>query len=53
MGKNANGEGSITYDRKRRRWRTRISIETPRGTVRKHLGWYKTRDEPTSRSSKL
>jgi hypothetical protein len=45
VGKNANGEGSITYDKRRRRWRARISIETPRGTVRKHLGWFKTRDE--------
>ncbi len=45
VGKNANGEGSITYDKRRKRWRARISIETPEGTKRKHLGWFKTRDE--------
>ena len=41
VGKNANGEGSITYDKKRRRHR--VPIETPQGTVRKHVGWFKTR----------
>ncbi len=45
VGKNANGEGSITYDKRRKRWRARITIETPEGTKRKHLGWFKTRDE--------
>jgi integrase len=45
VGKNANGEGSITYDKRRRRHRVRVPIETPQGTVRKHVGWFKTRDE--------
>jgi Phage integrase, N-terminal SAM-like domain len=45
VGKNANGEGSITYDKRRKRWRARITIETPTGIKRKHLGWFKTRDE--------
>ena len=43
VGKNANGEGSITYGKKRRRHRVRVPIETPQGTVRKHVGWFKTR----------
>jgi integrase len=41
--KNANGEGSISYDRRRRRHRARITVETPDGPERKHLGWFKTR----------
>ncbi len=45
MGKNANGEGSITYDKKRKRWRARISLEIPEGPRRIHVGWFKTRDE--------
>jgi integrase len=43
VGKNANGEGSITYDKKRRRHRVRVTIETPAGPVRKHVGWFRTR----------
>ena len=43
MGKNANGEGSITYDRRRRRHRVRVTVETPRGAERKHVGWFRTR----------
>ena len=45
MGKNANGEGSITYDKKRKRWRARISLEIHEGPRRIHVGWFKTRDE--------
>jgi len=45
VGKRANHEGSITYDKRRRRHRARITVETPRGAERKHLGWFKTRDE--------
>ncbi|MDQ3793293.1 MAG: tyrosine-type recombinase/integrase [Actinomycetota bacterium] len=45
MGKNANGEGSITYDKRRKRWRARITVETPDGPKRVHLEWFKTRDE--------
>ena len=45
VGKNANSEGSITYDKKRRRHRVRVTIDTPRGPDRKHVGWFKTRDE--------
>src|SRR5919107_376637 len=45
VGKNANGEGSITYDKRRKRWRARISVETSEGIRRIHLGWFKTRDE--------
>ena len=45
VGKKANGEGSITYEKRRKRWRARISIETPEGARRKHLGWFKIRDE--------
>jgi hypothetical protein len=41
--KNANGEGSITYDRRRRRHRVRVTVETPRGPERKHVGWFKNR----------
>lgn len=43
MGKNANGEGSITYDRRRRRHRVRVTVENPRGAERKHVGWFRTR----------
>ncbi len=45
VGKNANGEGSITYDKRRKRWRARITVETSEGVRRIHLGWFKTRDE--------
>ncbi len=45
VGKNSNGEGSITYDKRRKRWRARISVETPEDVRRVHLGWFKTRDE--------
>lgn len=45
MSKNANGEGSIGYDKRRKRWRARITIQTPDGPKRKSLGWVKTRDE--------
>jgi integrase len=41
--KNANGEGSITYDRRSRRHRARIMVETPRGPERKHVDLFKTR----------
>jgi hypothetical protein len=44
VGKRANHEGSITYDKRCRRHRARITVETPRGAERKHLGWFKTRD---------
>ena len=45
MGKNANGEGSISYDKRRTRWRARITVETSEGIRRIHLGWFKSRDE--------
>jgi integrase len=43
--KRPNGEGSITYDRKRKRWRARVTVPTADGPKRKTLGWRKTRDE--------
>ena len=45
VGKKANGEGSITYDKRRKRWRARTSLETPQGSKRVHLGWFKRRGE--------
>ena len=47
MAKNANGEGSISYDKRRKRWRARVSYPARDGSgaIRRHLGWFKTRDE--------
>jgi hypothetical protein len=45
VGKNANGEGSITYDKRRKRWRARITVDRSEDARRMHLGWFKTRDE--------
>lgn len=45
MSKRGNGEGSLTYDKRRKRWRARITVHTPEGSKRKSLPYTKTKDE--------
>lgn len=42
MAKNPNGSGSISYDKRRKRYRARLTVQTPDGPKRKALSYVKT-----------
>ena len=45
MAKRANASGSISWDKRRKRYRARVTVQTPSGPERKDLGYHKSKHE--------